>query len=90
MSSQNTIDFSTFILSLTGSAMVHLGAVPDPTGEKHEPNLGLARQTVDILTMLRQKTHGNLDAKESELLDRVVHDLRLACVGATNGKVAQS
>lgn len=82
MSSPHSIDFSTFVLSLTGSAMVHLGAVPDPSGEQHAPNLELARQTVDILTMLRQKTHGNLDGKEADLLERVLHDLRLAYVEA--------
>ena len=82
MSTPQTIDFATFVLSLTGSAMVHLGAVPDPAGEKHEPNLELARQTVDILTMLRQKTHGNLDGREAELLERVLHDIRVAYVEA--------
>ena len=82
MSTPHTIDFATFVLSLTGSAMVHLGAVPDPGGEKHEPSLELARQTIDILTMLRQKTHGNLDGRESELLDRVLHDVRTAYVDA--------
>ncbi len=82
MSTPQIIDFATFVLSLTGSAMVHLGAVPDPAGEKHEPNLELARQTVDILTMLRQKTHGNLDARETELLERVLHDVRIAYVDA--------
>ena len=81
--SHSAIDFSTFVLSLTGSAMVHLGAVPDPTGERHEPNLELARQTIDILSMLRTKTQGNLDGREAELLDRVLHDIRLAYVEAT-------
>lgn len=84
MTTPHSIDFATFVLSLTGSAMVHLGAVPDPAGEKHEPNLELARQTVDILTMLRQKTHGNLDGRETELLDRVLHDIRVAYVDATH------
>lgn len=78
MATPPTIDFATFILSLTGSAMVNLGAVPDPSGEKQEANLALARQTVDILHMLRDKTHGNLDGREAELLERVLHDLRLA------------
>jgi hypothetical protein len=84
MTTAHTIDFATFVLSLTGSAMVHLGAVPDPNGEKHAPNLELARQTVDILNMLRQKTQGNLDGRESELLDRVLHDIRVAYVEASH------
>ncbi len=74
------IDFQTFVLSLAGTAMVHLGRVPDPSGQGGQVNLEMARQTVDILTMLRDKTHGNLDSTESTLLDRVLHDLRLAFV----------
>jgi len=75
-----TIDFQTFVLSLVSSAMVHLGRVPDPTGSPPEINLEMARQTIDILAMLRNKTHGNLDPVESALVDRVLHDLRLAWV----------
>ncbi len=82
MSTPTIIDFATFVLSLTGSAMVHLGAVPDPNGEKHAPSLELAKQTIDILTMLRQKTQGNLDGRETELLERVLHDIRVAYVEA--------
>jgi hypothetical protein len=74
------IDFSTFVLSLTGSAMVQLGRVPDPTGENGGIDLGLARQAVDILTMLRTKTAGNLAPPEADLLERVLHDLRVAWV----------
>lgn len=74
------IDFQTFVLSLASSAMVHLGRVPDPTGQDSAVNLEMARQTVDILAMLRDKTHGNLDGSEAAMLDRVLHDLRLAFV----------
>ena len=74
------IDFQTFVLSLASSAMVHLGRVPDPTGQHSQFNLEMARQTVDILAMLRDKTHGNLDPTEAAVLDRVLHDLRLAFV----------
>lgn len=74
------IDFSTFVLSLTGSAMVQLGRVPDPTGEHAGVDLAMARQTIDILTMLRIKTAGNLTPPEADLLERVLHDLRLAWI----------
>ena len=74
------IDFQTFVLSLASSAMVHLGRVPDPSGQGTQSNLEMARQTVDILAMLRDKTHGNLDPSESALMERVLHDLRLAFV----------
>ncbi len=82
------IDFSTFVLSLTGSAMVHLGRVPDPTGEHAEIDLGMARQTIDILTMLRIKTAGNLTPPEADLLERVLHDLRLAWIQEAQKHVA--
>ncbi|MBI5608581.1 MAG: DUF1844 domain-containing protein [Deltaproteobacteria bacterium] len=82
------IDFSTFVLSLTGSAMVQLGRVPDPTGEHAEIDLGMARQTIDILTMLRIKTAGNLTPPESDLLERVLHDLRVAWIQEAQKHVA--
>jgi hypothetical protein len=74
------IDFATFILSLASSGMVHLGKVPDPAAAGVAPNLEMARQTIEILSLLRDKTRGNLDAREAALLDRVLHDLRLAWV----------
>lgn len=82
------IDFSTFVLSLTGSAMVQLGRVPDPTGEHAEIDLGMARQTIDILTMLRIKTAGNLTPPEADLLERVLHDLRIAWIQEAQKHVA--
>lgn len=77
---QTPIDFSTFILSLAGSAMMHMGLVPDPGGGPPEVDLVMARQTIDMLVMLRDKTHGNLDAQENTLLDRILHDVRMAYV----------
>lgn len=82
------IDFSTFVLSLTGSAMVQLGRVPDPTGENGGIDLVLARQTIDILTMLRGKTAGNLTPSEADLLERVLHDLRVAWVDEAQKRIA--
>lgn len=78
------VDFGTFILSLASSAMVHLGKVPDPTGGQPEVNLELARQTIDILMLLREKTQGNLNQNEALLLERVLHDVRLAFVDQAN------
>ncbi len=82
------IDFQTFALSLASSAMVHLGRVPDPTGQSPEINLGMARQTIAILAMLRDKTHGNLNDTESTILERVLHDLRVACVEETRRRAS--
>jgi hypothetical protein len=73
------IDFSTFVLSLSHSALVHLGDAPLPDG-KHEPNLPLARQTIDLLAILQDKTKNNLTGEEERLLDQALFDLRLRFV----------
>lgn len=77
---QGSIDFGTFILSLASSAMMHMGLVPDPSGRPGDVNLEMARQTIEMLVMLRQKTNGNLDQSEASLLERVLHDVRIAYV----------
>jgi hypothetical protein len=74
------IDFSTFILSLVTSAMVHLGEAPDPEG-KVRKDLALAKQSIDILGLLRDKTAGNLTPEESRLIEEVLFDLRLRYCG---------
>jgi uncharacterized protein DUF1844 len=77
------MSFATLVLSLSTSALLHLGVPPEATsGPEPEINLPLARQTIDILEILRDKTHGNLDAAESRLLEGVLHDLRMRFVAA--------
>lgn len=78
------IDFSTFILSLSTSALYHLGLAPDPeTGKPSSPNLVLARQTIDTLEILREKTLGNLDVEESRLLESLLYELHMRFVEAS-------
>ena len=72
--------FSTFILSLASSALVNLGEVPDPSTGKQEPNLVLAKHTIDIINMLQEKIHGGLDAEETRLLEGVLYELRMKFV----------
>jgi hypothetical protein len=75
------IDFSTFVLSISTTAFYQMGLVEDPsTGEKAAPDLLLARQTIDTLEMLRDKTRGNLDEEESKLFDSLLYDLRMRFV----------
>jgi hypothetical protein len=76
------IDFATFVLSLGSSALVHLGETPDEAGEKHAPNLELAKQTIDLLAMIEVKTKGNLDDVEERLLSALLYDLRIKYVDA--------
>ncbi len=76
------IDFNTFVLSLASSAMVHLGEAPNPETGKTETHLPLARQTIDLLALLQEKTKGNLTKDEATYLDHILYDLRLRCVAA--------
>ena len=75
------LDFSTFVLSLSTSVMVHLGQAPRPDGATRK-DLVLAKQTIDILGILRDKTTGNLTSEENRLLDELLYDLRLRYVQA--------
>lgn len=75
------MDFSTFILSLCTSAMVHLGEAPDPDGQSRS-DFVLAKQTIDIVAMLQSKTAGNLSGEESRLLSELLYDLRMRYVAA--------
>ena len=79
------IDFSTFVLSLAASGMLHLGMAPDPTQPDSPPpaaNLPLAQQTIDTLAMLQAKTEGNLGEDERKLLESVLYELRMGFVRA--------
>jgi Domain of unknown function (DUF1844) len=72
------IDFATFVLSLAASALYHMGLAPDPSGgPPAEPDLPLARQTIDTLEMIEEKTRGNLDEHETQLIESVLYDLRM-------------
>ncbi|MGD0231226.1 MAG: DUF1844 domain-containing protein, partial [Syntrophorhabdales bacterium] len=64
-------------LSLSTSALVHLGELPDPITNMKEVNLQLAKQTISIIEMLKEKTKGNLTQEEDSLLDNVLYDVRL-------------
>ncbi len=77
-----TIDFTTFVLGLASTAMIQMGAAPDPETQQDQKNLVLARQTVDLLGMLREKTRGNLTDEEQRFFDALLYDLRVRFVEA--------
>ena len=77
------LDFSTFIMSLTSSAFYHLGDIADPETGKTETNLPAVHQTIDMLTMLREKTQGNLSAEENKLLEQLIYELQMKYVAKT-------
>jgi hypothetical protein len=74
------INFSTFIFSLNTSALLHLGEIPDPATGKQQEDLAMAKQTIDLIAMLQEKTRGNLAADEENLVKHVLYDLRLRYV----------
>ncbi len=74
------LNFSTFILSLTTSALVCLGELPDPITKEKTKNLALAQQTISIIEILKEKTAGNLTEDEENLLGTVLYDLRMKYV----------
>ena len=80
------LDFSTFILSLGSSCMVNLGKVEGPDGKVGDPNLPAAKQMIDILGLLEEKTRGNLDESEAKLLTSLLYDLRVQYIDAQKAK----
>jgi len=80
------INFTSFIFSLSTTAMYHFGDFPDPVAKETRRNLPAAKQTIDILTLLKTKTEGNLDEDEKQLLDGILYELRMRFVKETAKK----
>ena len=80
------LSFTAFVLSLATTAAIHLGDIPDPqTGQPYEANPEGAKQMIDILSLLEEKTRGNLTAEERQVLEQVLYELRLRFVEVTGG-----
>lgn len=77
------VQFTTFLLGLASTALIHLGETPHPETGKAEKNLVLARQSMDLLSLLREKTSGNLTSEEEKFFDHLLADLRLRYVEAS-------
>jgi hypothetical protein len=76
------INFTSLILSLSTSALIQLGEIEDPFTQKQSKNLPIAKQTIDLIGMLREKTKGNLTAEEEQFIEQVLFDLRMRYVKA--------
>jgi hypothetical protein len=74
------INFSTFVISLSTQALMHLGEIPSPLTGNVERDFAVAKQMIDILGMLRDKSRGNLDEQEARLMEDVLYDLRMRYV----------
>jgi hypothetical protein len=80
------VDFLNLVVSMSHSALLHLGDAPDPATGGLEKNLPLARQTIDLLAMLQEKTRGNLTGDEERVLSQAIYDLRMRFVEVAQGK----
>jgi Domain of unknown function (DUF1844) len=81
-SSNEEIDFSSFIMSLATQVLMQLGEIKPPPGVAIDIDKAAAKQSIEILGMLQNKTKGNLDANETHLLEQILHNLRLSFVKA--------
>ena len=73
-------EFARIVSSLATTAYSALGLLADPAAGARHRDLAVAKQMIDWLAVLEQKTRGNLSFEESDLLSRVLYELRLAYV----------
>jgi hypothetical protein len=78
------INFINFLFSISTSALIQLGEIADPTSQQTAKNLPLAKQTIDLIGMLKEKTKGNLTPEEAKLIENILFDLRMRYVKATS------
>ena len=79
------VSFSSFLLGLSTQALLHLGEIEIPVSGRVERDLGAAKHVIDILGILKDKTRGNLEQAEQQLLDAVLYDLRMRYVELVQG-----
>ncbi len=77
-----SINFPTFIISLSTQALMHLGEIDNPVTGQLEKDVAVAKQTIDIIAMLGEKSKGNLDETEEQLVKEVLYNLRMKYVEA--------
>ncbi len=76
------VNFNSLIMSLSSSALVHLGEIADPNTGQTTKDLAVAKHSIDIIAMLKEKTEGNLTEEEQKFLDAILTDMRWRYVKA--------
>ncbi len=71
------LDFTSFILSLSSSALMTLGVIENPVTGQKEKDTAVARQTIDLIALLKEKTAGNLSDAEGKLIDDALAELQV-------------
>jgi hypothetical protein len=72
-----TIDFATLIMSFASASMICMGMVADPATGKIQKDLFIAKQNIDVISLLKEKTTGNLTQDEEKLIDQILYELRM-------------
>jgi len=80
------LDFATFVLSLSSTVLIATGELPDPISKETRKNIPLAKQMIDVISMLREKTKGNLTKEENELINGLCSELKMKYLQAVNFK----
>lgn len=83
---QRSLDFTTFVLSVSSAAFMGLGLTPKPGEKKPEIDIELARQNIDLLELMKEKTKNNLSADEQKLLDSLLFETRMRFVEVQKSK----
>jgi len=74
------VNFTSFVLSLSTNALMHMGEIPNPLNDKEEKDIEAARHTIDIIAMLQKKTTGNLHKEEKLFVEEILYNLRMKFV----------
>ena len=78
------IDFPTYVLGYYTQGLVLLGETPNPYTRKKEEDVESVRHIIDLLSMIEQKTRGNLNSEESQMLESVLYELRMKFMAKTS------
>jgi hypothetical protein len=76
------VTFEALVMSLSTSVLYHLGEISEPKTGRKEIDFDLAKHGIDTLTLLQQKTKGNLSKDEEEMLKSILYDVKMRFVAA--------
>ena len=79
-----SIDFMSFIMSLSTSALIYLGEIPDPVDNEQKKIIPLAKQMIDLISLLKEKTKGNLTPEEEKYMENILFELKMLFVKASS------
>ncbi len=80
---EDAINFTSFVVSLATQALMQMGAMEPPAGMSLDKDTEGAKQTIDIIALLKDKTKGNLDDAEKKMIEEILHSLRMNFIEAT-------